>query len=101
MKNQKRNKLEATGTSAPGPGPACTLLALCGWRAHPDRGLVVTEPKIKAVKDYAQRGYASVAAVIKPWTVYIDRKQLVDKSDRPRRFASERAALAAARRSIA
>lgn len=60
----------------------------------------MTEPTFKAVKDYAQRGYASVAAVIKPWTVYIDRKQLVDKSGRPRRFSTERAAMVAARSAI-
>lgn len=60
----------------------------------------MTAPTIKAVKDYACRGYASVAAVIKPWTVYVDRKQLVDKSGRPRRFSTESAAMAAASRSI-
>ena len=60
----------------------------------------MTEPTIKAVKDYAQRGYASAASVIKPWTVYVDRKQLIDKSGRPRRFSTEAAAMVAARRSI-
>ena len=57
-------------------------------------------PEIKPIKDYARRGYASAGAVIKPWTVLVDRKLLVDKTGRPRRFATERAALAAARRSI-
>lgn len=60
----------------------------------------MTESTINAVKDYAYRGYASVAAAIKPWTVYVGHKQLVDKSGRPRRFATERAAIQAARRSI-
>ena len=60
----------------------------------------MTEPVIKAVRDYAQRGYASAAAAIKPWIVYVGRDQLVDKSGRPRRFSTERAAIAAARRAI-
>lgn len=60
----------------------------------------MTEPKIHAAKDYAFRGYASATAVIKPWIVYVDRKRLVDKSGRPRRFSTEAAARSAARRSI-
>jgi len=60
----------------------------------------MTEPTIKAVKDPAVSGYAHAFVVMKPWTIYIDRKQLVDKSGRPRRFSTERAAMAAARRSI-
>jgi hypothetical protein len=56
---------------------------------------------IKAVKDYAQSGYASAAAAIRPWVVYVDRKKLVDKSGRVRRFSTEQAAMAAARRSLA
>ena len=60
----------------------------------------MTEPTIKALKDYAQRGYASAASVIKPWTIYVDRKRLLDKNGRPRRFSTEAAAMAAARRSI-
>ena len=63
--------------------------------------VTMKETKIKAVKDYAHRGYASVFVVIKPWAVYVDCKQLVDKSGRPRRFTTEHAALVAARRSIA
>lgn len=59
------------------------------------------EREIKAVKDYAVSGYAHAHVVIKPWVVYVGRAQLVDKSGRPRRFATERAAMAAARRSIA
>ncbi len=58
----------------------------------------MTEPTIKAIKDYARSGYASAATIIKPWVVFVDRAQLVDKHDRPRRFATERAALAAARK---
>ena len=58
-------------------------------------------PVIKAVKDPAVSGYAHAFVVIKPWTVFVGRQQLVDKSGRPRRFATEHAALAAARRSIA
>jgi hypothetical protein len=57
--------------------------------------------EIKAVRDPAVSGYAHAFVLMKPWTVYVDRKQLVDKSGRPRRFSTERAALAAARRSIA
>ena len=60
----------------------------------------MTEPKIKAVKDYAVSGYAHAHVAIKPWVVHVDRKQLVDKSGRPRRFSTEAAAMAAARRSI-
>lgn len=54
---------------------------------------------IKAVKDPAISGYAHAFVVIKPWTVFVDHRQLVDKSGRPRRFATEHAAIAAARRS--
>jgi hypothetical protein len=60
----------------------------------------VTEPKIKAVKDYAVSGYAHAHVAIKPWTVYVDGTRLVDKGGRPRRFSTEGAAIAAARRSI-
>lgn len=58
------------------------------------------EPEIKVIKDPAVSGYAHAFVVIKPWTAFIDRQQLLDKSGRPRRFSTERAALAAARRSI-
>lgn len=61
----------------------------------------MSEHAIKAVKDYAVSGYAHVFVAIKPWTVYVDRKKLVDKAGRARRFSTERAALAAARRSFA
>jgi hypothetical protein len=61
----------------------------------------MTEPTIKAVRDPAVSGYAHAFVLMKPWMVYVDRKQLVDKSGRPRRFSTEAAALAAARRSIA
>ena len=54
---------------------------------------------IKAIKDYATRGYASAGALIKPWVVRVDGRPLVDKWKRPRRFATEAAAIAAARRS--
>jgi len=60
----------------------------------------MTEPAIKAVKDYAVSGYAHAHVAIKPWKVYVDRVILVDKGGRPRRFSTERAAMAAARRSI-
>lgn len=60
----------------------------------------MTEFEIKAVKDYAISGYAHAHVVIKPWKVYVNCKLLVDKSDRPRRFSTEDAALSAARRSI-
>jgi hypothetical protein len=59
------------------------------------------EREIKAVKDYAVSGYAHAHVTIKPWVAYVDRKRLVDKGGRPRRFSTERAAMAAARRSIA
>jgi hypothetical protein len=61
----------------------------------------VTDPRIKIVKDPAIRGYASAGVVIKPWTIYVDGKQLLDRGGRPRRFSSEHAATAAAKRSIA
>lgn len=61
----------------------------------------VPVPQIKAVKDYARRGYASAASVRKPWKVYVGRDLLVDKRGVPRRFSTEAAAVAAARRSIA
>ena len=64
------------------------------------RTMPTNERTIKVVKDPAASGYAHAFVLMKPWTVYIDRKQLVDKSGRPRRFATERAATAAARRSI-
>ena len=60
----------------------------------------MTEPAIKAAKDAAVSGYAHAHVVMKPWKVYVDRKLLVDKGGRPRRFSTERAAMAAARRSI-
>lgn len=60
----------------------------------------MTEPVIKAVMDYAVSGYAHAHVAIKPWKVFVDRQPLLDKGGRPRRFSTERAALAAARRSI-
>lgn len=59
------------------------------------------EREIKAIKDPAVSGYAHAFVAIKPWTVFVDRKKLVDRRGRPRRFSTERAAMAAARRSIA
>lgn len=59
------------------------------------------EPEIKAVKDPAVSGYAHAYVVVKPWTVFVGRQQLLDKSGRPRRFSTEHTAVAAARRSIA
>jgi len=61
----------------------------------------VKEPEIKVVKDPAVSGYAHAYVLVKPWTVFVDRQQLLDKSGGPRRFSTERAAMAAARRSIA
>ena len=55
-------------------------------------------PEIKAVKDPAISGYAHAFVVTRPWTVFIDGKRLVDRGGRPRRFSTESAALAAARR---
>lgn len=57
------------------------------------------EPEIKAVKDPAIAGYAHAFVATKPWKVFIDQQPLLDKGGRPRRFSSERSALAAARRS--
>jgi hypothetical protein len=56
--------------------------------------------KIKTVKDPAVSGYAHAHVAIKPWTVFVDGKKIVDKAGRPRRFATEHAALSAARRSL-
>lgn len=56
--------------------------------------------EIKAVKDPAVSGYAHAFVVIKPWKVFVDRQPLLDKNGRPRRFSTEHAALAAARRSV-
>ena len=61
----------------------------------------MTDPVIEAVKDPAVSGYAHAHVVIKPWMVRVGRSFLVDKRGRPRRFATEHAALDAARRSIA
>lgn len=59
------------------------------------------EREIKAFKDYAVSSYTHAHVAIKPWKVLVDRVLLVDKGGRARRFSTERAALAAARRSIA
>ncbi len=56
------------------------------------------ERVIKAIKDYAVSGYADAHVAIKPWKVFVDRQPLLDKKGRPRRFSTERAALAVARR---
>ena len=56
--------------------------------------------QIEAARVPAVSGYAHAFVATKPWTIYVDRKQLVDKSGRPRRFSTEVAAMAAARRSI-
>lgn len=58
-------------------------------------------PTIKAVEDPAISGYAHAFVATKPWVVYVNGKRLMDKGKRPRRFSTEKAALAAARRSIA
>jgi hypothetical protein len=57
------------------------------------------DPSIKAVKDPAISGYAHAGVVTRPWMVRVDGRPLVDKWKRPRRFATEAAAVAAARRS--
>jgi hypothetical protein len=54
--------------------------------------------KIKTVKDPAVSGYAHAFVVIKPWTVFVDGVRLIDKRGRVRRFSTEDAAIAAARR---
>jgi hypothetical protein len=64
------------------------------------KGAAMRESKIKAIRDAAVSGYASAFSCIKPWLVLVDGKRLVDKSGRPRRFSTEAAAMAAARRSI-
>lgn len=58
----------------------------------------MTERLVKAVKNAAHGGYASAAVLLKPWIVYVDGRQLVDASGRPRRFGTEAAALAAGKR---
>ena len=79
----------------------CFEDTLCDTSTRGEGEATAPVPQIKATKDYAQRGYASAAATIKPWVVYVDREQLVDRSGRPRRFATQRAAISAARRTIA
>lgn len=59
----------------------------------------MSDREIKAVKDYAVSGYAHAHVQIRPWKVFIDRRPLLDRGGRPRRFSTERAALAAALRS--
>jgi hypothetical protein len=54
---------------------------------------------IKIIKDYTRSGYASAAAVIKPWIAYVDRTSLEDR--RPGRFSTAASAMAAARRTFA
>lgn len=58
------------------------------------------EREIKAVKNHVVSGYAHAHVAIKPWKVFVDRRPLLDKGGRPRRFSTERSALAVARRSI-
>lgn len=58
----------------------------------------MTERPIKAVKSPAHGGYASAAVLLKPWLAYAYGRPLLDKNGRPRRFATEAAALAAARK---
>ncbi len=55
--------------------------------------------KIETVKDYARRGGTSAAATFRPWVACVDGKRLVDRRGNPRRFSTEDAAIAAARRS--
>jgi hypothetical protein len=62
---------------------------------------VTKEREIRAVMDPAVAGYAHASVAIKPWKVFVDRQPLLDKGGRPRRFSTERAAMASARRSIA
>lgn len=86
----------------------------CGWRsfalptrqkaadlaaAHKRRIAAVGAREIKVVKDPANSGYAHAFVATKPWTAFVDRKKLADRRGRPRRFSTERAAIAAARRS--
>jgi hypothetical protein len=59
----------------------------------------VSDPKIKTIKDPAVSGYAHAGVVIKPWIAYVGGTRLVDRRGAVRRFATEGAALAAARRS--
>lgn len=56
--------------------------------------------EIKAVKDPAVSDYAHAFVATRPWTVFVDRKKLVDRRGRARRFTTEAAAIAAARRSV-
>jgi hypothetical protein len=95
------------------PTRGVDVCAGCGARdcfnvcCHPSNRLRAKIPRtdeqkrIKIVKDPAVSGYAHAFVLMKPWTIYIDRKPLLDKGGRPRRFSTEHAALAAARRSIA
>lgn len=56
----------------------------------------MSDHEIRAVKDPAVAGYAHAFVVTRPWTVYIGADRLVDRRGKPRRFSTERAALAAA-----
>ena len=56
------------------------------------------EREIKTIKDPVISGYAHAYVVTKPWRAYVQQQQMLDKSGRPRRFSTERAALAAAQR---
>lgn len=60
----------------------------------------MTDARIKAVKAYASRGYSSAGAAIKPWIIYLDGRKVVDKSGRPRRFATRQAAEEAAMQAV-
>ena len=57
--------------------------------------------EIRAVKDPATSGYAHAFVVMRPWTVFVGDRKLVDRRRRARRFATEVAALAAAKRAVA
>lgn len=58
----------------------------------------MTVHEIRAVKDPAVAGYAHAFVATRPWTVYVGGDCLVDKRGSPRRFSTEAAAIAAARR---
>ena len=54
--------------------------------------------RISAVKDPAVSGYAHAFVAVKPCLAIVDGKRLIDKAGRVRRFATEGAALTAARK---
>lgn len=56
------------------------------------------ERQIKAVKDAVTSGYAHAFVVTRPWVAIVEGKKLMNRRGGVRRFTTEAAAIAAARR---